>query len=326
MGKFVRFLSYHNAVPISISLVLLTTGAAFAASPEMQGAVISSHSAVVTEDNTYIANKDLASFTPRTEIIKITEDEEYYYVNYKLYTIDIVDYVWQDVVKERTHQVSKMYLEGRDLGAQMTKEFGDLIYHESVYLEDVQKMARQEVTQKTVATVYSGLIGKMLDETTEVFPGYVPVIAPLPELFAQVAAVAPPSVGVPASPASASGGPQIQVLGNNPARIQIGTSYSDLGVIALDASGVSIGVRVFVNGGEKTTVQIDTAAVATWRIRYEAADSAGRVATAERLVEVYDPYSPAPEPEVATSTAPEVVPPPEEPIASSTEPTATSTP
>ena len=333
MKGFVRFLAYHNAVPISISMVLLTSGAAFAASPEVRSevsnAVLSTDTQVIAMDNTYIANKDLSSYTPRVLITGVTEDADSYYVAYRLTTIDVREHVWQDVVVGDTMKVDKALLgASRDLGEYATAQLGQTIDHEASKLREVQQIERRQVTQKTVSIVYGGLVGKFMDDTTEVLPGYTPVIVPPPpEVIARsnaqaegqaaaaaVAEVSPPSandtlppatIPVPAPPqVNVSGGPQIQILGNNPARITVKTSYIDLGVIALDAAGVNLGVRVFVNDSEKSSVQLDTYTVGTWHIRYETIDGAGRMATAERIVEVYDPYAPVTASEIASTTPP----------------------
>ena len=67
MQRFLHFLSYNNAVPIAVSVVILGAGGAFAATDPQ--AIYSAQQRVVAVDNTYIANKDLSSFTPRVEIV-----------------------------------------------------------------------------------------------------------------------------------------------------------------------------------------------------------------------------------------------------------------
>src|SRR5665811_927147 len=81
--------------------------------------------------------------------------------------------------------------------------------------------------------------------------------------------------------------------GNNPASIQVGSTYNDLGATAKDTQGHDLDVRYFLNGALVSNIVIDTTATATDTIDYVATDQAGNTATSTRDVIV----------EVATSTA-----------------------
>ncbi|RME30264.1 DUF5011 domain-containing protein, partial [Candidatus Parcubacteria bacterium] len=102
--------------------------------------------------------------------------------------------------------------------------------------------------------------------------------------------------GAGSSGTSASGGedapdttpPTITILGNNPARIPVGTAYTDLGVLVTDDRAPNIGYTIFVDGRQAQTASIDTSAPGAHTIRYEATDQAGNTASAERVVIVYD--------------------------------------
>ncbi|GIW68838.1 MAG: hypothetical protein KatS3mg100_332 [Candidatus Parcubacteria bacterium] len=83
--------------------------------------------------------------------------------------------------------------------------------------------------------------------------------------------------------------PVITILGNNPAHIPVGTTYTDLGVLVTDDTSPNIGYTTFVDGREVLTVVLDTSTPGTHLIRYEATDQAGNTASAERVVIVYDP-------------------------------------
>lgn len=63
MGKkLVHFFTYNNAVPIALGIIVLgATGTYAATHPE---AIYSESQKIVSIDNTYIANKDLSSYTP----------------------------------------------------------------------------------------------------------------------------------------------------------------------------------------------------------------------------------------------------------------------
>jgi hypothetical protein len=83
---------------------------------------------------------------------------------------------------------------------------------------------------------------------------------------------------------------EIIVNGNNPALLNIGDVYGDLGAIAstTDASIMALGVRAFQNGVEVAVPQIDTATAGTYEIVYKIVDGSGAVlAEATRSVIVY---------------------------------------
>lgn len=315
--SFWRFLKYNNAVPITLSLILLSFGTTLAASPEIRegvaGAVLSSESTVVSVDNTYIAGKDLSSYTPRVEIVSVTEDAETYFVGYRFHTIDVKDSVWQEVTKEETLKVAKDALDGRELGVYVTRELKQRVDRELALLVEVQQIERRQVTQKTVATSYSGLIGTFIDERTYIAPEYVP--PPESPAVAEAGETPPPS-SPPSSPTSGdTTPPTLQVLGNNPATLQLGEVYNDLGVVVTDNSGADLGYKSYLNGTLVMQVQIPSTVHATYTIRYEATDGAGNVGSVERTV-IMGTGTPAPEvvEEPQASTTPETP----EPVATST--------
>ncbi|MHB1086988.1 MAG: hypothetical protein ACYCZ0_04560 [Minisyncoccota bacterium] len=307
-----HFLSYHNAVPIAVSVVLLGAGASFAATnPET---IYSESQTVLSIDNTYLVNKDLGSYSPRAQIVAVTEDVDTYYIEYVLYTIDLDDAVWKDVTRRQVMKVSKEALGPyRDLGVYVTGQLKENIEQEIRRLAETQEIEKRNISQKIVATEYGGLIGKMLDTTTETLPGYTPVVVPPPE--PQVAASGEAAGGAQASgsqsqetpstpaPQSDPGAPTIQVLGNNPARIPLGSAYADLGAVITGPTPLdqALGIHVFVNGVETQTPTIDTATVGETIIRYEATNAAGQRGVAERVVVVYNPNAPA---TTAASTTP----------------------
>ena len=308
-----HFLSYHNAVPIAVSVVLLGAGASFAATnPET---IYSESQTVLSIDNTYLVNKDLGSYSPRAQIVAVTEDVDTYYIEYVLYTIDLDDAVWKDVTRQQVMKVSKEALGPyRDLGVYVTGQLKENIEQEIRRLAETQEIEKRNISQKIVATEYGGLIGKMLDTTTETLPGYTPVVVPPPE--PQVAASGEAAGGAPASgsqsqetpsapaPQSDPGAPTIQVLGNNPARIPLGSTYADLGAVITGPTPLdqALGIHVFVNGVETQTPTIDTATTGETIIRYEATNAAGQRGVAERVVIVYNPNAPAASSESAPAT------------------------
>ena len=58
--------------------------------------------------------------------------------------------------------------------------------------------------------------------------------------------------------------PVIQINGDNPAVIQVGASYADLGAtITGPAADLNLGIKTFVNGLFVSNIQLDTSAAAT---------------------------------------------------------------
>lgn len=282
--KLVTFIKYNNAFTTILGVLFLGFGGALAASPDVREGIVSAKESIVSIDNSYITAIDLAQYTPTIQVTSITEDESTYYVSYELATIDISLGVWRDVVKTKDITVSKVALDGSDLGLYLTKELKEVADRELAYLKEVQGIERGlGTTQKVVATAYSGLIGKLLDPKEEVFAGYTPVIEPKPEPV-PVVSVAPPQ---PASGQSGSGDttpPVIKVQGNNPAKLERGASYVDLGVIVTDNVNDNLGVKYLVDGVEVRHISLDTSADKTYTITYQATDQAGNTGMATRTV------------------------------------------
>lgn len=317
MNKLASFIKYNNTVPIILGALFLSFGGALAASPDVRDAVYASEQIVQSVDNTYIAGKDLAGYTPAVRITSVTEDDENYYVGYILSTIDVADYVWQDVAKDRTIAVAKGAIAGRDLGLYVTEQLKQVIDREIAYLKEVQEIERQQVSQKVVATEYSGLVGMLLDDKTEVVPEYTPVVQESPQLTVnseqqdqntgesnlggQVAGDSTSTQTPSSGTASVGAGsdltpPSIQILGNNPARIPVGNTYNDLGAVVTDNVNDNLGYRKTVDGRSVFEVQVDTSTEGTHVVRYTTNDQAGNEAYAERIVEVYfDPSLPRPQ-------------------------------
>jgi hypothetical protein len=305
MQGFLRFLTYNNAVPIALAILVLGAGSTFAAvDPD---AIYSSDQQVVSVDNSYIVNKDLASYSPQARITSVTEDGDNYYVAYQFYTIDLEDGAWRDVVKNRTMSVSKSFLgEYRDLGLYVTEQLKQNVDAELARLRATQDIEKKNVTQKIVATTYGGLIGKMLDTATETLPGYVPVVAPpRPASDSQTA-----SAGASSGSASGSQGTAaqigLQLLGNNPAVIPLRTSYSDLGAVLIDPLHQNVGIHVFQNGVEVSAPTVDTSTTSVAAIEYRATDHNGTTVMVRRIVLIGGAADPGGEITSAGNTEPNV--------------------
>lgn len=94
----------------------------------------------------------------------------------------------------------------------------------------------------------------------------------------QISAPTPPTISGTSTP------PSINIQGSNPATINVGDTYTDLGAIVTDNQGHDLSYRTFINGVLSGNILIDTAQVATDTIDYVATDTWGNTATGTRTV------------------------------------------
>ncbi len=189
-SRLMNFVQYHNAFSIGFMIVFVGISVSFAASPDLRESLISSQDSVRSVDNSYISTVNLNNLNFDLQIKEIIEDGKNYYIVYGYKTIDIQDYVWQDVQKQNTMTVSKEALGDEDLGLYVAEELGEVIDYELSYLKQAQTIEKEKgVTQKIIATQYAGLIGKLLNPQEKVFPGYTPVV-PQGELAASGSEIA----------------------------------------------------------------------------------------------------------------------------------------
>jgi len=296
MRGILHFLSYHNAVPITLGILFLGAGGVFAATnPEL---IYDTEETVLSIDNTYIVQKDLTQYTPEVQIQEVTEDEQFYYVGYLFTTVALEDSVWQDVSIQKSMKVSKAELGGvQDLGVYVTAQLRQLIDRELAYLREVQQFEQKQLSNKVVATAYSGLVGAMLNDSTEVIAGYRPVVTPPERSSGQVASVGASSNTSPtqSSQQGGPGAPRIQILGKNPALIPLGARYADLGAVVTDDKDVNLGLKTFVNGREVRVISLDTSTTTEHAVVYKAEDTDGNKTEVTRKIIVYDPSKPMPE-------------------------------
>ena len=83
--------------------------------------------------------------------------------------------------------------------------------------------------------------------------------------------------------------PTITINGDNPAIIQVGDSYADLGATVSDtgpgqAGDTNLGYQTFLNGTLVSNIDIDTSEAATDTVQYVATDTDGLTATSTRTV------------------------------------------
>jgi Chaperone of endosialidase/Domain of unknown function (DUF5011) len=95
--------------------------------------------------------------------------------------------------------------------------------------------------------------------------------------------------------------PEIEINGDNPASIEVGATYNDLGAtITGPQADLNLGIETYLNGSPMSPIEIDTSEPATDTIDYVATDQSGLTATTTRIVIIEAPsITPA---DAATST------------------------
>lgn len=318
-GRFRQFIAYNNAVPVLFGILFLSVGSVFAANPDVRANVAESiyaeRARTVSVDNTYLLETDMDRFVPTVQILEVTEDETNYYVTYELETIDLLENIWQPVIKTDTMTVAKGALRGKDLGLYVSRELGQLIDAELSLLRETQRIEEGiGKREKVVATEYSGLVGRFLDPTEERFPGYEPQIPPDERGHSDVrndpaaeretdsedalrkdadeeesenetpedgngqqgSGSGSSSGGGGSSPPGDVVSPTIQILGDNPTYVARGATYDELGIVATDNTNTEVTT-------EKVGT-VDTNTVGEYSITYIATDGAGNQSTAVRTV------------------------------------------
>jgi Domain of unknown function (DUF5011) len=118
----------------------------------------------------------------------------------------------------------------------------------------------------------------------------------------------PSSDGAAASSSADSSAtpPVLQVNGDNPAIIQVGATYTDLGAtITGPRADLNLGITTYVNGTPMNPVQLDTTQAATDTIQYVATNQSRLTSTSTRTVIVEPATAPSivPTDDASTTTA-----------------------
>jgi hypothetical protein len=111
-----------------------------------------------------------------------------------------------------------------------------------------------------------------------------------------------PNNANPSSPADSSSTPVIQINGENPAHVSVGSTYQDLGAtISGTQADLNLGIKNFLNGALVSDIVLDTSAAATDTVQYVVTDPTGLTATSTRTILIEPPATPSVE---ATSSLP----------------------
>ncbi|MGA2496088.1 MAG: tail fiber domain-containing protein [Roseiarcus sp.] len=126
-----------------------------------------------------------------------------------------------------------------------------------------------------------------------------------PAQFQAMVAAANQSAGAltsssPSTPTATDTPPVIAISGDNPAIVDVGASYSDLGATIIGPQAdLNLGIKTFLNGAFVSNIVLDTSAVATDTIDYVVTDRRGLTSTSTRIIVV----GPAPAPPSSASSA-----------------------
>ena len=97
--------------------------------------------------------------------------------------------------------------------------------------------------------------------------------------------------------------PIIEINGDNPAIVQVGANYQDLGAtIEGPQQDLNLGITTYLNGTLTSNIVIDTTQAATDTIDYVATNQSGLTSTSTRTVIIEAPSSPAASNSTATTT------------------------
>ncbi len=182
IGKIVNFIQYNNFFTLTLMFVFMGASATFAASPNARASIVGETATVRSVDNTYLINTDLSTYDIGLKVVSVKEDDEWYYIDYSYTTVEIVDYVWQEVSKVASMKVTKKELGAKDLGLYVAEQLGQVADNKIAFLKETQENEKKNgLTQKVVAVEYSGLVGQFLSTQEKTFEGYVPVKPPIVE-------------------------------------------------------------------------------------------------------------------------------------------------
>jgi hypothetical protein len=96
--------------------------------------------------------------------------------------------------------------------------------------------------------------------------------------------------------------PVLQVNGDDPAIIQVGTTYTDLGAtITGPQADLNLGITTYVNGAPMNPVQLDTSTTGTDTIAYVATDQSSLTSTTTRTVIIHAAPSIVPSADASTT-------------------------
>ncbi len=173
-GRFIHFIKYNN-LSVFIILAFFVVGSGVFAQTEVgQEMIGEKQTRIEGVDNTLLLDVDLSVFDMDFKVETLEEDDKYYYVTYTYLDLVKKDNAWLYQLNEKKRKISKRIK--KDLGMYLAEELREHFEDRLRELSDEKEkaLAQGEETREEV-TEYSGLVGKILAATGEVFIGYEPV-------------------------------------------------------------------------------------------------------------------------------------------------------
>jgi len=327
-SRILNFIKYNNAFTLAFVFLMLSTGTIFAANEELRSAVISSEEVLVAVDNSLIRAVDLDTFDPAVQIVEVSEDDDNYYVTYRMNSIGVYDGVWSEVADQEVLTVTKRELGESDLGLYAAVQIQQVVDKQLLSLRQVQQIERQiGSVERIIQTEYSGLIGKMFDPEQTKFIGYKPVIPeekrpvalPRSNDSNQPSTIADAVVAVQQPPQNQPVEPEADVIGEDTSEspsqpetptstptvtdvtaptitlnglsntvLSVGETYQEPGATALDDTDGDISNLITIESN------VNTAQIGNYTVTYTVTDTAANTATEQRSVSITEPETQVP--------------------------------
>ncbi len=184
--QFLSFIKYNNAA-ILILLVIFIFGGSVFATETGQDVIGEKQTRIEGVDNTLLLEANLDNLDMDFRIERLEESPEFYYVIYTFIDLTPINNSWQYLLREKERKISKTAKVdlGEFLAQELTEEYNQRIAE--LKKDQIKAFTDGEITRVEVVE-YSGLIGKTLDITSKVFPGYESVkktelLAPINKLL-----------------------------------------------------------------------------------------------------------------------------------------------
>jgi len=228
-------------------------------------------------DPTLLLGTDLDKFDIELKITEITENIDSYFIKYEYKTFLIKENVWQIGLKQEGFSVTKGVLKDQNLEDYLSKELAEIVDNEILYLKEIKNILKKKIldNQQEKVSEFDKLIGKKISSQA-IKNTAVAIMEDSGDVEQETTSVEEENITSP----SDTEAPLIIIQGNNPALVQKGSSYSDLGVIVRDNVTVNLGYQV---EGDIVNTEVE----GSYYITYTARDEANNTATATREVIVY---------------------------------------
>ncbi len=195
MKKILSFLSYHNAVPAVLIMLVLGAGSAFAAGqgmpPPVTSLPASDNSAPESVDASSLLAANLGAFDFHPTVTAVVETDLLYTISYSILTLAPGDGEWTVVSKTGEFSVAKDTLGDGGLNTYVAQKLHDIENGERSYLARAQaaEKALVDAREAQPASAFAALVGLALDQIP------VPIVEkPAPEPQPQVT---PPAQLIP---------------------------------------------------------------------------------------------------------------------------------